>query len=134
MLFNGRNGEDREDREDRTDGEDRDDRDDREFFIERSAPIKRQRPHQAKRPHQALAPPSTIFLVRRGYAKEDPLGIVQIVQPEGSYFMRWAENDPLSLSNYSSASFLRRKSFLRISLRIDCVRRSGSTLRVISES
>ena len=99
--------------------------------IKRSAPIERQRyTSSVSVTHQASAPP----IVRRGYAKEDPLGIVQIVQPEGSYFMRWAENDPLSLSNYSSASFLRRKSFLRISLRIDCVRRSGSTLRVISES
>ena len=40
------------------------------------------------------------FLVRRGQmwyiAKEDPLGIVQVVQPEGSCFLGCAADDPLS--------------------------------------
>ena len=113
------------------------------------------RSHRAKRYPSSEAPPSTIFLVRRVadvalsqeiiccqkgaecYTRQKcHRWIVLDVRPIGGIFSR-GRNRPLittNSTNYSSAALLRRISFLRISLRIDCVRRSGSTLRVISES
>ena len=48
---------------------------------------------------------TTQFLGRRGQicsiAKEDPLGIVHVVQPEGSYFLGWDKDVPLITRNYS---------------------------------
>ena len=49
---------------------------------------------------------TTQFLVRRGQicsiAKEDPLGIVHLVQPEGSYYLGWDKDVPLSQEIYSA--------------------------------
>ena len=52
----------------------------------------------------------TQFLVRRGQicsiAKEDPLGIVHIVQPEGSYFWDGTKMLPLITRNYQKLVFV----------------------------